>query len=342
MVYSQIDFPRYLGNLLLILLAVAAACKAEEWREPCPAELERLYRQGMGTPAEYLTRLLFYRSVNPPRKRFLEERGIRQWPFPANEPESIAAWQEYLREVERGLKWRTPPPEISLPYLVPAPEIDGVISSGEWRGALFRSGELPIGAGEEARQRKTRWFAGMDERWIYFATECNDGVPERGSGVIYENDCVELFLRPDPELPLYWEFIGNPFGEFSALHMLDRDGTRVSLPLKRRDLWKIASTQAENGFSVEFSIARSLLWRLEGGQDDRAIRFVMVRIRRGGDGVCRKLVPFPFLYDGHNVFGYAVGVMLPPSEAVPGKRGGSVIDELRVMERQDIIDRGGK
>lgn len=311
MVRSQIVFAfRHCGVLLLLLTVTAAAA---EWREPAPAELERLYRQGVGTPAEYLTRLLFYRSANPPRKRFLEARGIRQWPFPPEALESIAAWREYLREVERGLNWRESPPEIPLPHLAVAPEIDGVISPGEWRGALFRTGELPISREGEAPQGECRWFAGADEQRLYFAAECTGGNPERFDGAIYENDCVELFLRPDPELPIYWELIGNPSGGFAALHMLDRDGTRVSLPLEQRELWKIASARTGKGFAVEFSIPRSLLWRLEETAGREEIRFVMVQIRREAGGVCRKLVPFPFLYDGHNIFGYAVGVIGSPS-----------------------------
>lgn len=336
MVHSQIGL-RCCALLLIVLTTGGAA--AERWREPTPAELERLYQRGAGTPAEYLTRLLFYRSANPPRRRFLEARGIRQWPLAPDAPECVAAWREYLREVERGLNWRESPPEIPLPHLVPAPEIDGVISSGEWRGAQFRTGELPIGAGEGARQGETRWFAGADERRIYFAAECGDGRPERAEGAIYENDCVELFLRPEPELPVYWEWIGSPFGNFSALHMLDRDGTRVSLPLKRRDLWQIASTRSGNGFAVEFSIPRSLLWQLKGGEGRKAIGFVMVRIRRDKDGVRRKLVPFPFLYDGHNIFGYAAGVMAVAPESVPGRRGGRRLDEKeRIIDRRKITN----
>lgn len=311
MVYSQIGFAFRHCRVLLLLLTVTAA--AAEWHEPAPAELERLHQRGAGTPAEYLTRLLFYRSANPPRRRFLEARGIRQWPFPPEAPESIAAWREYLREVERGLNWRTPPPEIPLPFLSAAPEIDGVISPGEWRGALFRSGALPISREGEAPRGECRWFAGADGQRLYFAAERGGGRPERFDGAIYENDCVELFLRPDPELPIYWELIGSPFGKFAALHMLDQDGTRVSLPLEHRDLWKIASTRTGNGFAVEFSIPRSLLWRLKAAAGREEIRFVMVQIRREAEGVRRKLVPFPFLYDGHNIFGYAVGVIGSPS-----------------------------
>ena len=304
MVHSQIGL-RCCALLLIVLTTGGAA--AERWREPTPAELERLYQRGAGTPAEYLTRLLFYRSANPPRKRFLEARGIRQWPLAPDAPECVAAWR--------------------------------VISSGEWRGAQFRTGELPIGAGEGARQGGTRWFAGADERRIYFAAECGDGRPERAEGAIYENDCVELFLRPEPELPVYWEWIGSPVGNFSALHMLDRDGTRVSRPLKRRDLWQIASTRSGNGFAVEFSIPRSLLWQLKGGEGRKAIGFVMVRIRRDKDGVCRKLVPFPFLYDGHNIFGYAAGVMAVAPESVPGRRGGRRLDEKeRIIDRRKITN----
>jgi len=100
-----------------------------------------------------------------------------------------------------------------------APVIDGRINPEEWAGAAKLSDFKVVGQEMPAREQTEVWITSDSEN-LYIAYRCHTTgdpvkavVKNRDSG-LWEDDSVELFIQPDPERSVYYQFIGNSIGTF--------------------------------------------------------------------------------------------------------------------------------
>ena len=82
--------------------------------------------------------------------------------------------------------------------------------------------------GEGTATYTTRFKIGYSKRGLYFLFDCQDkrltcsGLPDYGD--LYTEDVVEVFLWPDEQHPLYFEYEISPLGAQLPILVSNRDG----------------------------------------------------------------------------------------------------------------------
>lgn len=231
-------------------------------------------------------------------------------------------------DIERGLAWPiAQPPTCRIPQTRQAPAIDGELDDESWKSALIFSDEYRLDTTEKMGTGAW-WAATWDERYLYFGLwmpqtdiRClaTDIPAKQGS---WQADAVEMFVLPNPVLRAYWEVIVNPQGEtFDGLQLNNRYGrflghveqdmkgfiTAVKVYGTIND-----SSDVDQGFAIEAAIPFDQLPNYQLGNSPVAgqtLSFMLVRTRTER----RYSTPVPFLYDGHNIFGYLRATLSPPS-----------------------------
>lgn len=263
------------------------------------------YDRGKGTPAEYATNQ---------RGQLNREAAILRGEIPGDYAEAVRKLAACFRDAERGFSWRTPRPELTVPQLAAAPVIDGVLRDACWqeayrfRGAFLLNSEMPI------PDDASCWRIGWHGESLYLAAEFQDkrltvfrstrfGTREQ----LFQGDSLECFIRPRRDLRLYWEFIVNPEGTlWELMHANNPWGGVATLSENLHTGAQAAARVTSEGVCVELALPLGELygpwWRRALRPGDR-FDFIAVRTDRNGDEY-RRTAPVPFLYDGHNVFGY--------------------------------------
>ena len=125
---------------------------------------------------------------------------------------AVAAAPDEARELARGLR------VVHAPRFAQAPEIDGRLDDPAWQeaGVLERFVSLDARAFPEAQ---TTAYVGHDDEHLYVAVRCVEPLMDQvrtdarpGSGQVWTDDCVELFINPDPTGREYAQFIINAAG----------------------------------------------------------------------------------------------------------------------------------
>ena len=111
-----------------------------------------------------------------------------------------------------------PPPEAAVRRAPRPPEVDGDLPEPTWKNAVAlpfhenNKGGLPD-AGSTA-------FVSYDDLHLYVGVECLEPLMDKvvtdhtrpDDVEIWQDDCVEVFLRPDPEASVYYHLIVNSLG----------------------------------------------------------------------------------------------------------------------------------
>jgi len=135
-------------------------------------------------------------------------------------------------EVEEGIQklWhKAPIPTISVPLLVDAAKIDGVLDDAAWKQAsevsnflhmryVFCAGQEKLTTSYSLAVAETKVRIYRTAKALYVSFQCEEPeiealrILEKGRDTgIWNNDCVELLLQPAPDL--VYHFIVDPLGQ---------------------------------------------------------------------------------------------------------------------------------
>lgn len=299
--------------LLFALLPLLPGCRAPEYTPAEEAAAREImsgrpfYDRGKGTPAEFVTN---QRGQYNPYGAILRGEDLY--------PEAVKTLARIRNEAELGFTWQHPVPVARLPRLAAAPKIDGIWEEAEWRDALRFEGEFVMNRDEKTRQsRPSLWLAGWRDGHLYVAVRFPDEeihAFREPAKPIHLGDSLELFVRPAADESLYFEFIVSPEGTLWARkHIFSDWGGYITLRDQADRGVRCAAKRDDAGYAIEIAVPFEQLhskWIRRPPQPGDAFTFMMVRTSLDGENYS-KSTPVPFLYDGHNVFGYFLAELLP-------------------------------
>ncbi len=279
----------------------------------------RLFQEGKGTQYEYASNSIFR---NEDSMRIL--RGLQT----GDRSVAVRKLADCRRKIRQGMEWKVHLPEQEIPYMIHTPIPDGKISMREREEALMFRGEHPLGKTDrDPRYPDSLWLIGWNGDMLYLAVSFRDEKPELRHGKngcpegreLYLGDCLEFFLRPQLRKLPYFELLMNPAGEFWMLsHLPGYWGGFTPIDRECPAPGAIVKGSIQNGFYTIEALLSFRIWH--GAWCSRAPRpgdrfsFMMLRTNRSGVSYTLS-TPVPFLYSGHNLYGYLRGVLGP----VPAK-----------------------
>lgn len=301
---------RLLVPVAVLFFSVAAG--AEELPMSLPEDRELVqsvspgfYHRGKGTPAEFITSGLgYYNEVIRAIHRLIPERMRRDYFRGAATLDDARETVRTFREnALRGFAWKEPRRRVTIPRVKNPAD--------RWSGALVLRGEIPLDTPGTATGNAL-WMVSYDDQYLYLRAEVEDAGIQLNSKRPYEADSIEFFLRGSRRLTSYWEIVAAPeVPPFVGLHFFSRTlGLHVTQFDARPSALQITSGRTPGGFFAECAFPFAAFHRLDrplpfsGG----VLEFMFVRTDLQPGGV-RKTAPVPLLYDGHNLFGYLIGVL---------------------------------
>lgn len=220
---------------------------------------------------------------------------------------------------ERGLSWKKPA-FVKTPYATTAPIIDGQINDAIWEQALIFDVSYALNDTAKVTTPATKYRILWDNNNLYFAYECADKdiiAPKTEiDGILYNDDCVEVFLLPDFNAAKYWEIIINPAQSvFDALQtkLLDRWGPSTQVDANVKGM-KVAysidgtlnkSDDVDKGYNIEVAIPFNQLpgYSEKNPAPGQQLYFLLARFDKTGKDMAF-LYNQPVLSWGHNIWDY--------------------------------------
>lgn len=260
----------------------------------------------IGTPAQFYAEQV--------REARLEIFALKEYTLPRY-GKSVRRIYDLARNVKRGMDWKFPVRQCMIPFLKNSPEIDGIISGDEWKGALEFRGEYKLDMDHPLSGSSAVWKVGYDSEHLYFAAVFRDEKVTSYSAhsfrgeekPFYRGDCFEVFIRPDLNSLHYFEFLQNAKGEEWNMFHVHSDGGRWKTADFEFQAYRKTAVRHENGIlTYETAIPFRILfskWSVNGARAGDRFSFMPARCDRNGD-IFRQTVPYPLLYDMHNLFGY--------------------------------------
>ncbi len=152
---------------------------------------------------------------------------------------------------EKAQLARTQLPELTVGKLAADPTVDGQIGAEEWADAAVVDGFVDMqGNAYLAQQTIVRVGQGSDG--LYIAFECLDSEPSlirseitEFDGMLWTDDCVEVFLDPDGERKHYYHFILNAAGVRYDEDVADTSWSRF---------WRARTSRSPGGWTAEMHI----------------------------------------------------------------------------------------
>jgi hypothetical protein len=152
-----------------------------------------------------------------------------------------------------------------------------------------------------------------DKDYLYFfCSFADDDIVTANSPELYNGDAVELFIMPEIRYYTYVELVFSPAGKSYTQWVNQSVRSRFELSAYHPESLYVASKIGEGGYSVEGRIGfRDLPGYLRGNpaKSGETLRLMMIRIDKDSSGRMASSTPVPFLYNGHNFFGYMTVVL---------------------------------
>jgi len=222
---------------------------------------------------------------------------------------------------EAGPDWPRPPRAV-VPKAIAKIAVDGKLDDPAWQHALAYSGMFAFNKVEKVEAPATDWKILWDDHFLYFAFDCVDTdltapIRERDDAV-YSDDCVEMFILPDPRFRTYWELIIAPGGSIFD-----------SVQCKRLTTWGLDGDTAQNieglqigidirgtlnqagdidgGYTVEVAVPFAELPGYSRARPavGQTLHFMLVRLDRD-QGKFHVYAYQPLQAWGHNIWNHAV------------------------------------
>lgn len=233
--------------------------------------LADFYREIMTRqPRDFAKTLLgdgLHPSYPTPYQRDFSEEGLRQSGYTLRNYLTLRTYHEVYqkvlsktpsaRRVAADAKWKGPAiggrPAVLIPRPAKDPVIDGKVDDACWRQAATLEFRLLDGSPDKPKHPTTAMLLAT-EKTLYVALVCKEsemgklqGSKRPRDSAIWEDDSVELFLRPGPEPARdYWHLIVNPEGSF-----LDAKGEDTAA---WQSALKLAAVREAENWSVEIAI----------------------------------------------------------------------------------------
>ena len=279
---------------------LTAGCVNTEDRER-DDRLVSFFRSSPGTPYQFKAKEVIY-DYNQVRRALLVRRDYML---------SDSEIRENLRKLEKELQdaasWPFKPEEHKLPRALSKPVIDGDLSETAWEKALTFKGEYPAG-GTEKQKNSAVWKMMYDENYFYFAarfpdTDFQKAPPETP----YLADAFELFILPEKRYWTYVELVFSPWNDIYTKWVHQTPRSRMELSDYSPQTLLVRTKKNSGSWQLEGRIAFcELPAYLRGGvpRSGETLHAMMIRFDKNRTGEKKTFVPVPFLYDGHNIFGY--------------------------------------
>ena len=155
----------------------------------------------------------------------------------------------------------TPRARFDVPPVAGAPTIDGRLDDATWKSALRVDAFARMAGDAPVVERTEAWIA-SDGKFVYVAFRCHDSQPDRmrasetqrGSGGVYGDDHVTVFIDSQDQRRAYSSFSVNPLG--TQTESLE-GGTAGNITWSGD--WKAAATRDEGGWSCELAIPYGIM-----------------------------------------------------------------------------------
>ena len=190
--------------------------------------------------------------------------------------------------------------------------IDWKISPGEWNAAWIQKGGILLNHEDIPNNGNILWRVMFDQEYLYASGTFEDRDLQIDRKEPYKGDSFELFLMGDSAMRSYWEIVVSPGNDrFTGWHMTGKYGERCSRPGIAPQALRTASQKTESGFSVEIAFPLNALISQKGAFPFPAgeFYFMMLWIDKDKESRTQTYTPVPFLYDGHNIYGYMKAVL---------------------------------
>jgi hypothetical protein len=293
--------------------AAAALLFASCVSSPCPEDIalvdranRELLLKGKGTPAEFAADKMGSHPTFIYRRMLLGE--LKPGIYGTRES-ARAIMNDMLAEIDLGFAWPIKtPPQFDLPHTATKPVIDADLDEDAWRNALTFTGEYPLNSLEK-RDSGIVWKLMWDEDCLYVgaiipdATITSIDFDEANRKYPWDADVLEIFVMPDRRFKSYWEVVVNPDNSIvDGLHTYNVVArTNNGLDESMQGL-ATQTRRAQDGYTVEAALPFIEMPNYRLGNPPKAgesVHLVLVRIDDG-----QRSAFVPFLYDGHNLFGY--------------------------------------
>ena len=183
-----------------------------------------------------------------------------------------------------------------------APVIDGRLDDAVWQQRDWYTGFRVLNEPDAVAGVQTRFKIAFDDSAVYIAIladePCMDelvATVEERDGKVYHDDCVEVFLSPDPKGEGFYQFVINPLGTVFDNEV--RDETRAGGHAALYSAWdadcKVAALKEADGWCAELSVPLAELDLTSG--DGQTWRLNVARERQAG---ARELTTFSPLTGG--------------------------------------------
>jgi hypothetical protein len=268
------------------------------------ADGNTFYNSGKGTPAEYITNM---------RGKLIREAAIVRGGECGNYQEAVQKLADCYEMAQTGMTWKQTPVVVPLKKLFRRPTIDGRFCLAEWTEANQFQGEFLLGKTKKSNLFDTQWLIGTYENSLFIAVRFQDvdqnSIPyQAGKSSPWLGDALEVFIRPDLKDLFYYELVVNLEGELCTFwHLNDPYGGYHRLKECTNTAIKVKTSRTAREIIFELEIPMNELhpaWCQQLPKKGDVFSFMLCRSNCDNWGKRHVTTPVPFLYDGHNIFGY--------------------------------------
>lgn len=212
------------------------------------------------------------------------------------------------REISNSRNWAEPIREYVIPKLPEQQRLNGYPSPAYWEEkALVWQGEYPLGR-TALQENSARWRLCYDTEYLYFKA----AFPDRSrflspSEQLYDQDAFELFILPEIRFYTYVELVISADNRHYTRWVNQTERSRYELSHFTPATLETKTAEHDGFWEIEGRIGFvELPGYLHGNpaKSGESIRLMMLRIDAAPAGEKQVFSPVPFLYDGHNFFGY--------------------------------------
>ena len=305
-------------NALCMLLFIAVVCclnaVGKEQNDPDLETARKIFFDNKENP----TPALFFTDKYPMEKYRDAVRSIMDKRIPKEKARALI--REYIRKSREDAKWSYIPPEVKIPYAKTPIKIDGILDPDEWNHAFAFRGQYPIGSMQKDPKNVPVVRLLWDKNFLYISSEMKNDTWRKVGKMVYDADCLEMFIRIDCRLQLYWEVIVNYRNElFCNYRSVNYYGGFADhrMPIDAFPGLKYKG-EVRNGI---FYMEIALPWRLIPGfynvrdmdspKANETVMFNLIPVFTKADNKTHFHSICPLLYGGHNVHGQITGRLLP-------------------------------
>lgn len=295
--------------MLVTILAAATGCffyslywsrvQEDEKRDD---SLVTLFRSSRGKPWQWKAKEVIYDYMQV-KRALLVRRD-----FMGKNREIRTQLHKLEQEIRKSQTWEEPVREYTIPKLPAQQRLNGYPSPAYWeKNALIWQGEYPLSQ-TAFRENSACWRLCYDEKYLYFKATFPDRFHFLSlAKPLYDQDAFELFILPEIRFYTYVELVISADNRHYTRWVNQTERSRYELSAFTPATLETQTTAYGRHWEIEGRIGfADLPGYLRGNpaKSGETLRLMMLRIDATQTGEKQVFSPVPFLYDGHNFFGY--------------------------------------